>query len=88
MTLEPGGMNPCAVTLEADGHALTLDLAATVRVLDGRTIEVDCPAYLGGGRMPLEAWQVLDLVRLGDADGLAEIGVSVADAVADAPGAG
>ena len=76
------------VTLEADGYALTLDLAETVRVLDPHTIEVDCPAYLGGGRMPVEAWQVLDLVRLGDAAGLAEIGVAVAAPVADAPGAG
>ena len=68
------------VTLEADGKALTLELAGTVRILDDRTIEVDCPDYLGGGRMPVEAWQVLDLVQLGDAAGLAEIGVAVVDA--------
>ena len=67
------------VTLEADGKALTLELAGTVRILDDRTIEVDCPACLGRGRMPVEAWQVLDLVQLGDA-GLAEIGVAVVDA--------
>ncbi len=60
--------------------ALTLDLAETVQVLDKQTIEVDCPDYLGGGRMPVEAWQVLDLIQLGDAGGLAEIGVSVVEA--------
>jgi len=76
------------VTLEAEGRALTLDLAETVRVLDAHTIEVDCPPSLGGGRMPVEAWQVLDLVQLGDLAGLAEVGISVVKAPADAPGAG
>ena len=37
--------------------------------------------------MPVEAWQVLDLVQLGDDAGLAEIGVAVAAPAADAPGA-
>jgi hypothetical protein len=65
------------VTLQAPGTTLTLDLAETVRLLDEHTIEVDCPDSLDGGRMPLEAWQVLDLHQLGDAAGLAEIGVTV-----------
>lgn len=65
------------VILQATEGALALDLSRTARLLDDRTIEVDCPDFLGGGRMPVEAWQILDLIRLGDADGLAEIGVSV-----------
>jgi hypothetical protein len=65
------------LTLQAAETTITLDLAETVRVLDDRTIEVDCPDHLGGGRMPVEAWQVLDLFRLGDAAGLAEVGVTV-----------
>jgi hypothetical protein len=65
------------VTLHTTGTSLTLDLAETVRVIDPHTIELDCPADLDGGRMPVEAWQVLDLYRLGDTAGLAEIGVTV-----------
>jgi hypothetical protein len=65
------------VTLQAAETTLNLVLAETVRVLDDRTIEVDCPDYMGGGRMPVEAWQVLDLFRRGDVAGLAEVGVAV-----------
>ncbi len=72
------------VTLQATEGALALDLTTTARLLDGRTIEVGCPDFLGGGRMPVEACQILDLIRLGDADGLAEIGVTVLDAVGTA----
>jgi hypothetical protein len=65
------------VTLQATDRTLTLDLSETVRLLDARTIEVDCPHFLEGGRMPVEAWQVLDLYQIGGAAGLAEIGVTV-----------
>ena len=68
------------VTLQAIEKTLTLRLAEAVQVLDERTIEVACPVWLGGGRMPVEAWQVLDLHLLGDAAGLAEIGVTVVEA--------
>ena len=42
------------VTLQATDRTLTLDLSETVRLLDARTIEVDCPHFLEGGRMPVE----------------------------------
>jgi hypothetical protein len=67
------------LTLQATDKTLTLDVSETVRLLDARTIEVDCPDYLEGGRMPVEAWQVLDLHEIGDAAGLAEIGVTVVE---------
>jgi hypothetical protein len=46
-------------------------------VLDNETVEVTAPDRLEGGRMPIEAWMVWDLISWEDHDGLTEIGIEV-----------
>ena len=45
--------------------------------VDERTLEVDAPEWLGGDRMPVEAWMLDSLIRGDDHKGLEEVGIKV-----------
>jgi hypothetical protein len=65
------------MTLETPTHFHLLRCNDEVEFLDKGTIEVTAPSWLEGGRMPVEAWQVRDLIAWEDREGLAEIGIEV-----------
>ncbi len=69
------------MTLETPTHVHLLRCGDGVEFLDGETIEVAAPDWLDGGRMPVEAWQIRDLISWEDFEGLAEIGIEVIDSV-------
>lgn len=65
------------ITLESPTHFHLLRCVDDVEFIDKDTIEVTAPDWLEGGRMPLYAWQVRDLISWEDHEGLAEIGIAV-----------
>jgi hypothetical protein len=69
------------ITLKTPTHIYLLRCRDDVEVLEEATIDVTSPDWLEGGRMPVEAWQVRDLIVWEDGDGLAEIGIEVIDSV-------
>jgi hypothetical protein len=72
------------IRLETPTHIHLLRCGQGVEFIDKDTIEVTAPDWLAGGRMPVEAWQVRDLVLLEDHEGLAEIGIEVIASVSRA----
>ena len=72
------------ISLETPTHVHLLRCGDGVEFIDGGTIEVTAPDWLDGGRMPVEAWQVRDLISWDDREGLAEIGVEVLASVSRA----
>jgi hypothetical protein len=71
-------------TLETPTHFHLLRCDDEVELLDRQTIEVAAPVWLEGGRMPVEAWQVRDLISRGDDEALAEIGIEFIDSISRA----
>jgi hypothetical protein len=65
------------LTLETPTHFHLLRCRDDVDMLDKETIEVTTPDWLEGGRMPVEAWMVRDLIGWEDHEGLTEIGIEV-----------